>query len=180
MQTLKPDSYCGIYCGACSIALHGRTGRADEFAACLGGVPIEELACSGCKSDTLYAGCSTCSLRRCARERKVEHCMDCSDFPRKGYSAWQSVAKFLPHTHEAPSSLKVIKNDGVDFWLDGQKRRWSCPECGTPFSWYTKVCHVCGVSLKPQSHCLSFWRKLLCRFVLKMAYRTAKAKKRSS
>lgn len=134
MKAFNPDAYCGIYCGACSIAMRNRTGHADEFAACLGSVTTEELACGGCKSDTIYAGCSNCSLRRCACKKDIEHCIDCVDFPCKSYSTWQTVAKFLPHTHETASSLKVIKSNGVDYWLDANRRRWSCPECGTPFS----------------------------------------------
>jgi len=39
------DSYCGIYCGACSILNHGETGRGDGFIACCSSVPQEELAC---------------------------------------------------------------------------------------------------------------------------------------
>jgi hypothetical protein len=154
-----------------------RTGRADTFAACLKGVPEEELACGGCKSDMVYAGCSTCGLRRCAQEKNIEHCIDCADYPCKSYSTWQAVAKFLPHTHEAASSLEVIKREGVENWLDAQKRRWTCPECGTPFSWYALVCHQCGCSLASKAHELSPWRRLLCRFVLTMAYRKGKAKK---
>jgi hypothetical protein len=44
MDMFNPDTYCGSYCGACSIAMYSQTGRADEFVACLGGVPKEELS----------------------------------------------------------------------------------------------------------------------------------------
>jgi len=71
MTIFNPDTYCGIYCGACSIAMYSKTGRADEFVACLGGVPKEELSCGGCKSDNIYAGCKACGLRRCAREKAL-------------------------------------------------------------------------------------------------------------
>jgi hypothetical protein len=179
MNIFNPDSYCGIYCGACSIAMHSQTGRADGFADCLGSLPKEELAYGGCKSDTLYAVCSACSLRRCAREKNVSHCIDCTDYPCKSYSTWQTVAKFLPHTHEASSSLESIKCDGVDYWLDAQKMRWSCPNCGTPFSWYASACYKCGRNLAFEAHKLSFWKKLLCRVVLPMAYRKGKAKNKS-
>jgi hypothetical protein len=133
MSTFNPDTYCGIYCGACSIAMCGRTGHADEFATCLGGVPRGELVCGGCKSDDVYAGCSTCSLRGCAREKNVEHCIDCADYPCTRYSKWQSLAKFLPRTHESASSLETIRRDGIAHWLDAQKKSWLCPDCGTPF-----------------------------------------------
>jgi hypothetical protein len=177
MNEFNPDTYCGIYCGACSIAMRRKTGLTDGFAACLGSVPKEELACSGCKSNIVYAGCSTCSLRRCAREKGVAHCIDCADYPCKMYSNWQSVAKFLPHTHEAAPSLEAIKRDGVAPWLAMQKKRWSCPDCGSPFSWYALECYNCGRRLASEAFALSGWRKLLCRFVLPMAYRKGKAKR---
>lgn len=176
MTPFNPDTYCGIYCGACSIAISGNFGRTDRFAACLGHLPKEDLACSGCKSDTVYAGCSVCSLRRCAREKAVPHCIDCKDYPCKMYKRWLSAAKFLPHTHEAASSLEIIKHDGAASWLDVQKKRWSCPDCGTPFSWYAAVCYHCGRGLGSKAHELSGWKALLCRLVLPMAYRKGKLK----
>jgi hypothetical protein len=178
MDKFNPDTYCGIYCGACSIVMHGETGRADGFADCLGSVPKEDLACGGCKSDAVYTGCSTCNLRQCAREKGVAHCIDCSDYPCKMYSNWQSAAKFLvPHSSDAVSSLEAIKRDGVASWLAAQKRRWSCPDCGSLFSWYSPKCYKCGRSLASEAYKLSGWRKLLCRIMLPMAYRKGKAKR---
>jgi hypothetical protein len=113
-----------------------------------------------------------------APEREASrHCVDCADYPCKMYSNWQSVAKFLPHTHEAASNLEAIKRDGVDHWLAAQKKRWSCPDCGSPFSWYAPECYKCGRKLGSEAYEISGWRKLLCRFVLPMAYRKGKAKR---
>ena len=86
---------------------------------------------------------------------------------------------FVPHSREAASSLEAIKRDGVASWLAAQKKRWSCPDCGSPFSWYALECYKCGRSLASKAYQLSGWRKLLCRFVLPMAYRKGKAKSRS-
>jgi len=177
MDPFMPDAYCGIYCGACSIAKHGETGRADGFAACLGSVPLEDLVCGGCKSGTVYAGCNTCTLRRCAREKGVAYCADCADYPCKMYGAWQAAAKFLPHAREAVSNLEAIKRDSAGPWLAAQKKRWSCLGCGTPFSWYAPECNKCGRSLTSEAYRLSGWRKLLCRIALPMAYRRGKAKR---
>lgn len=179
MNKFNPDTYCGIYCGACSIAKYSETGLADQFATCLRSVPKKELACSGCKSDTVYTGCSTCGLRRCARKKKIEHCIDCADYPCKSYNRWQTVAKFLPHAHEAPLNLETIKREGVNYWLNAEKKHWECPDCGTPFSWYVTACHNCDRSLLSKTFELSAWRKVLCRLMLTMAYRKAKAKNKS-
>lgn len=180
INEFNPDTYCGIYCGACSIAMKGKTGRTDRFAACLGGVPEEDLVCGGCKSDQVYAGCSICSLRRCAREKGIGHCVDCPDYPCKTYRRWQSAARFLPHAREAVANSAVIKRDGVGFWLAAQKKRWSCPDCGTPFSWYAPECGKCGRKFEPAAYDLSGWRKLLCSLILPVAYRKGKAKKHSN
>lgn len=177
MNRFNPDSHCGIYCGACSIVMRGESGRADALAACLGNLPKQELACGGCKSDFVYAGCGTCSLRHCAREKGVEHCVCCADYPCKMYSKWQSVTKFLPHSSGAASSLAAIKRDGIGPWLADQKKHWSCPDCGSPFSWYAVECYKCGRSLAAEAYRLSGWRRILCRVVLPMAYRKGKAKR---
>ncbi|MRR18545.1 MAG: DUF3795 domain-containing protein, partial [Deltaproteobacteria bacterium] len=172
MKTFNPDTYCGIYCGACSIVTHAETGCTDAFAACLKSVPKEELACGGCKSDNIYAGCGTCSLRQCARGKGVEHCIDCADYPCRSYSKWQSSANFIvPHSREAAASLELIKREGITSWLGAQKKRWSCPDCGLPFSWYAPECCNCGRKLASEAFELSGWRKLLCRIILPMVYR---------
>lgn len=177
MKKFNPDTYCGSYCGACSIAMYSNTGRADKFVACLKGVPREELSCGGCKSENIYAGCKACGLRRCAREKGLEHCIDCEQYPCKSYTQWQKAAKLLPHLQGAADGLHDIKRNGVGHWLNGQKKLWSCPACGTLFSWYATTCSTCGGSLTSKAHELSGLKKLLCRFMLTMAYRKGRAKR---
>jgi hypothetical protein len=174
MDGFNPDSYCGIYCGACSIVKRATSGHADPFAACLGAMASQDLACGGCKSDSVYAGCRTCRVRPCAREKGLTHCADCAEYPCTLYRRWQSVATVLDHVTEAPRNLEAIKRDGALVWLAAQKRRWSCPDCGAPFSWYARDCHQCGRELSPQAYALSGWGRLLCRIVLPMAYRKGK------
>ncbi len=176
----NPDTYCGSYCGACSIAMYNKTGHADEFVACLGSVPKEELSCGGCKSDNVYSGCQACDIRRCAREKEIEHCINCADYPCKTYKAWQKLEKLLPHLNGASASLESIKTNGVDHLLDKQKKRWACPDCSTSFSWYATTCSKCGRSLTSKAHKLSGWRKLLCRLLLPVAYRKGKTKNKNA
>jgi hypothetical protein len=37
---------------------------------------------------------------------------------------------------------------GVSRWLEFQRERWSCSECGTRFWWYGRVCTTCGATLR--------------------------------
>ncbi len=171
------DTYCGIWCGACSILVHGETGKKDAFIACFEGVPQTELACQGCKSDAVYAGCRICRFRDCAIGRGIEHCVECADYPCREYKKWQSVSKLLPHIREAAASLETIRHEGANAWHAAQHSRWSCPGCGAGFSWYQTTCAECGRSLAGMSFALNPFRKLVCRVLLPKVFRKGKERK---
>jgi hypothetical protein len=173
---VNSDTYCGIYCGACSVAIYGVTGRADGFVACCTGVPRSALTCDGCKSEKVYAGCRVCPFRSCAEERGVARCVECSDYPCTAYKRWQSATRFLPHVGEAAPSLDSIAREGYDSWLSSQEQRWSCPTCGEHFSWYAATCAGCGHSLEGEAYTMKGWRKLLCAIILPLVYRKGRAK----
>lgn len=175
-MTTHGDSYCGIFCGACSVRRHGETGRADGFISCCVGVPAADLACGGCKSSDVYAGCRVCTFRDCARARGVEHCVECADYPCAAYRKWSSMKRLLPHVSEAPASLEAIRRDGAEVWAAVQDRRWSCPGCGAPFSWYERRCAACGRGLECEAYALSGLRKLVCRVVIPGVYRKGRSK----
>jgi len=177
-ETMKHhgDSCCGIYCGACSVLRHGETGHGDGFVACCGSVAKEEIACGGCTSDRLYAGCRVCAIRDCVTAKGISCCVECADYPCQAYRRWQLASRLLPHVGEAPASLAAIKRDGAEAWLAAQKKRWACPGCGAPFSWYQAVCTGCGRDLGAAAYAMSGLRRLLCRFVLPMVYRKGKGR----
>jgi ribosomal protein L37AE/L43A len=168
------DTYCGLYCGSCSILRYGETGRADVFVECCGVVPRQEMRCGGCKSDQLYPGCRACDLRECARKKGVERCFECREYPCRSFSGWQSAAKLVPHVGQVGANVAAMRRDGVDAWLAAQEQRWACPGCGARFSWYAKTCGECGRSLAGQSYELSGLRRLACRVVFPLMYYRAK------
>jgi hypothetical protein len=169
------DSYCGIYCGACSILVLGETGKADGFIACCKSIPQNEMKCGGCKSDTVYGGCRTCSLRDCAKGRGVERCTDCFDFPCAAYQKWQTSSNLLPHVREAALNVEVIRKNGAEAWLDAERTKWRCPSCGGRSSWYAVACAECGKNLE-NTYRLNFVRKLICGVLLPKLYRKGAAK----
>ncbi len=168
------DSYCGIYCGACSVLVHGETEQRDAFIGCLKGVPDSELRCNGCKSDAVYAGCRICKLRHCAIQRGVAHCVECKDYPCATYKGWQRSSRFLPHVAQSGRNLDVVRRDGVDQWLASQRKHWSCPQCAASFSWYASECQKCGRSLANEAHALRGVRRLLCSWILPLVYRRSR------
>lgn len=139
---------CGLYCGAC---YHYRAGQpdgahllADEAR---GGRPLEGYSCEGCRSGRLYvhANCATCELRACAEARGVLHCGECSDLPCEKLLRFQNDGR--KHHVDVVATLREIAKQGAEVWLAAQARRWSCPNCGAPFSWYELRCPACEADL---------------------------------
>ena len=166
MSNFNYDSYCGNYCGACSIILADKTGSKDQLASYwtestlkaylqVQGIELTaednlQLRCNGCKSDTLFINCKHCKIRACAINRKVEHCSECNDYPcqlLKGSLLNKDIQGKLPHLKVTSDNLTTIKNVGVEQWLNGQEKQWKCPECHADTSWYMFSCANCGKDL---------------------------------
>lgn len=113
---------CGIYCGAC--------GTTD---------------CYGCHSDKVDEYVLNCFFRKCAKEKHVEFCCDCEDYPCT--YLYEFMTDEWPHHWTIKSSLQFIKKHGKEKWLKDQKIEWSCLNCHARTAWYQKQCE-CGQNLK--------------------------------
>ncbi|MBP7735373.1 MAG: DUF3795 domain-containing protein [Spirochaetes bacterium] len=185
MKYFNYDSYCGIYCGACDIMHAYQTGHNTAFASFWNesavkaihkavGIPYDdskpfELACHGCKSDSLFVNCRVCKIRTCAIEKKMDHCIDCGDYPCKLFSDWQKMKALLPHLEQVPVNLESIKKNGVNRWLSEQDQYWKCPECHTGFAWYSSTCANCGHDLKKSAWRFNFIRSGLMKLGLRLS-----------
>jgi hypothetical protein len=135
MGKLKLVTYCGLYCGLC--AQRGRipqraealrqamTGEGyelwgveipgfNEFWKFLGNLCDPDKSCPGCRQD---GGYPLCSIRKCARKKKVDTCPFCDQYPCRRIKA---LAKGYPTLIPDGQRLKKI---GVDAWLKEQKQR---------------------------------------------------------
>jgi hypothetical protein len=52
-----------------------------------------------------------------------------------------------PHHWTMKQNLEYIRNNGLETWLEAQKKEWMCPGCGAEIRWYQKAC-LCGRDLK--------------------------------
>lgn len=112
---------CGLFCGAC--------GAED---------------CGGCSSNFIDDWVRQCKFRNCSREREIDFCCFCGNYPCKELHEFMNDK--WPHHWTMESNLEYIKNNGVEKWLDSQKKEWSCSSCGSGIMWYQKKCS-CGQRL---------------------------------
>lgn len=143
-MTYRYDSYCGLCCGACPVLKANEQGTLQETAQAWGEDP-DDLVCHGCKTSVESVYCRTCDMKMCAESKKVDFCFQCPGYPCSALVAFQ--ADECPHHSVIFENLRAIEEQGVESWLNQQKSRWECPECGTSFCWYDETCSQCGASL---------------------------------
>lgn len=123
---------CGLDCAVCRHALEDE----DPCPGCLG--PDEEkmaFCVSGC-------GIVLCEKRT---GNGYRFCDECPDFPCPDVLEKENRYAVKYQLTESPlENLRLIRELGMDAFLELEKRRRSCGECGSPVSVQTGRCSGCG------------------------------------
>lgn len=131
MPNTDTAAICGLFCGTC---------------------PCYPEECHGCLSNKLAFGCDTCGngFRQCAREHDVERCYECTSFPceRLEHFKDQHVVNGIGHHKNVIKDLNIMKDQGVDSWVEEQTKKNLCSSCGKLLYWYDLKCHNCGHPIK--------------------------------
>ena len=136
------SAYCGLFCESCAVYIASKTSKNDlAVLAEKMNTTVEEMHCEGCKSDRLSPHCRSCFFKSCAREKGLEYCEDCSDFPCQKLMEFKEQ---FPHRNELLVSAKYRKENGIEKWVEKMKNDYSCPNCGTINSPYYYRCKNCG------------------------------------
>ena len=135
------DTFCGLYCGACDVLQASKRGTVEALAQAWGMEPAA-LRCQGCKSPVNAVYCVNCDIKACAEERQLDSCFQCDDYPCARLVDFRNDEH--PHHSIVLQNLGQIQRVGLGHWLADQRARWSCPRCGSEFTWYDKSCGICG------------------------------------
>jgi hypothetical protein len=126
---------CGVY-----IATRDNNQKFKEKLTTVYNVPVEQIDCQGCLSNRVFPYCQVCPIKSCARDKKIEGCFQCGDFPCK-----------LIDEFPIPVGKKVImravpewKELGTEKWMEAEEKRYTCPVCGNPAFRGAKRCRNCG------------------------------------
>ena len=148
MADMKYVTYCGLYCRLCanlaripqqSSALRETLQREGweffgqyaidgfkEFWAALGKLSDFDKTCNGCRGG---CGDPDCGIRKCAREKKIEVCSSCDEYP---CALIANLAKRYPNLISDGTRQRQI---GIEKWMLEQEQR-----CRTGFC-YADVRH---------------------------------------
>lgn len=146
-ESFFADAYCGLYCGACPSYQATRSGAAEML-----GLD----SCRGCKSNDISdCFCSICDIKSCAKERSLDFCCDCIEYPCSELLELKENAK-VPTHNEILVSLDYIKREGKEKWFRLMEERWRCSHCNSEIHFHAHFCTYCGKRIKRAGGIRSF------------------------
>ncbi len=132
---------CGLYCGVCGILIAHRDNnqKFKEKLATVYGLSADMIQCDGCLSENVFAYCRMCPIKTCCKEREIEGCHECDDFP------CEHIDNF-----PMPVGKKVIlravpqwREWGTAKWVEEEEKRYHCPRCDAPLFRGARRCRAC-------------------------------------
>jgi len=140
---------CGLWCGVCSIYIAHRDNNI-KFKEKLMPVyrafakNIDDIACTGCFSDGIvFSVCRKCPIKNCCKEKNIEGCYQCGDFPCK-----------YTDNFPIPVGKKVIlraipywREHGAEKFVEEERKRYHCPNCENQLFRGAKRCNNCNVDV---------------------------------
>ena len=120
---------CGLFCGTC---------------------PSFPKECEGCLSSKVAEHCVDCrhGFRSCTKEKGITRCYECDDFPCKRLEDFipVHVKNGIVHHENIIKDLLLMKEIGVQNWVDKQVEEHTCGDCGELIYWFETSTHKCRIS----------------------------------
>jgi hypothetical protein len=130
MDYLKMTAPCGLDCFNCHFFL----ARADKEAmktveklSAKHSIPIDVMLCKGCRCHNgqiplqkhVFGEGHRCAAYECSKEKGLDFCGDCDQFPCDNLHPYADMASQLPHNIKV-FNLCLIKKMGLDNWAQSK------------------------------------------------------------
>lgn len=118
---------CGLDCFSCELYEENLTDELTELIHQKYDVPKEAIPCKGCRAqdgDHFHLSQEGCATLTCAKDKGVELCCDCDEFPCALLAPVADGAATYPHNMKV-YNLCRIKQIGLEGWIEevGQIRK---------------------------------------------------------
>ena len=108
---------CGIDCGLCPLYLATNDEALKQRLSGILKMPLDKIACAGCRRIDGYCPVipEQCATWLCVKEKGVNFCSDCADFPCDKLAPCADRASTRPHNIKV-FSLALRKSRGPEEW----------------------------------------------------------------
>jgi hypothetical protein len=121
---------CGMNCGICSAYLR------------------EKNKCPGCRMivNDKSVSRSRCKIKNCNffKAGTAKFCFKCDNFPCANLRHLDKRYRTRYNT-SVIQNLENIKKLGIRKFIENEKSRWACPDCGGVINVHKGMCSNCGV-----------------------------------
>ncbi len=142
----KLAAVCGLFCPACTLYI-GTVENDPQRLKSVAKVyqtPADVWECLGCRSEKRSYFCqNNCKMVDCAKERGIDFCVECDDYPCHELREFKSLR---PHRIELWENQERIKEVGYQRWYEEMLAHYACPRCETLNSTYDLKCRSCGAA----------------------------------
>lgn len=119
-------------------------------AICLGFLR-DKNKCHGCWGDDSKKPyhCAVCSIKNCEflAQTNSKFCFDCPKFPCQRIKQLDKRYK-LKYYMSNIENLKMIKDSGLEVFVNCEKEKWKCKECGGTICVHLRFCLECEKKIK--------------------------------
>ena len=115
---------CGLACFECALYLAQNDPELQARVAAFMDVPLEQAVCQGCRPQrgVIPHNPMSCRVYPCAKEKGLDFCGDCHEFPCEHLHPYADLAARKPHNLKV-YNLCCIKRDGLESWAQNQAGR---------------------------------------------------------
>jgi hypothetical protein len=128
---------CGMNCGLC-VSYLGMKNDINKKG-------FKRVYCEGCLprgKNCLHMG-DVCQV---LGKGLVRFCYECKDFPCKRLKSLDKRYRTKYHMSMI-ENLTAIKEHGLESFLEKEKAKWTCPDCGDAVSCHNGLCLNCQIGI---------------------------------
>jgi hypothetical protein len=138
---------CGMNCSVCASYLALKNDLKSKN--------IKIPYCHGCRPR--QKNCAFIKKRcKLLLDNKVEFCYQCRDFPCERLKKLDKRYK-MRYKMSMIDNLNYIKKNSMTKFLDKEKVKWECSNCGETISCHNGICFNCGLDLLKNKKKLYRW-----------------------
>ena len=105
--------------------------------------------CVGCRNGDLGKPehCRKCKIKDCVKEQKVTYCFECPSYPCRQIKVLEKSYHTRYHASLIENS-RIVQEQGLMEFLEKQREKYICPECGGIISIHDSECSECQYKVR--------------------------------
>ncbi len=80
-------------------------------------------------------------------KKEINFCYECSEYPCKILKRLDKSYQ-MRYKESLVKKMSIIETMGMDYYLEKERERLKCSECGHELNLHDKICHMCSKNFR--------------------------------